>query len=56
MAAIKVKIGTLNCHGLRNDKEKRKLIFDLATQIKLDILILQETNLRDQDEENVKRE
>ena len=52
----KIRLGTLNCGGFRLEREKRKLIFEMATLHKIDILLLQETNLRSQDEKKTKME
>lgn len=56
MAAQKIRIGTLNCGGFRKEKTKRKLIFDLARENQIDILILQETNIQSQEEKKIKIE
>ena len=56
MAAQTIKIATLNCKGIRADPTKRTAIFDLVHQNRVDILILQETNLRHQDETRIKNE
>ena len=53
---ISLKIATLNCRGLRYDPTDRRIIFDLAKQNKVDILMLQETNLRLQDEKKLSDE
>ena len=53
---IKIRVGSLNCAGFRTDQVKRKLIFDLAIQNKIDIFLLQETNLRSHEEKKIKHE
>ena len=53
---IKTRVGSINCAGLRTDQIKRNIIFNLAKQNKIDILLLQETNLRSHEEKKIKRE
>ena len=50
------RVGSINCAGLRTDQIKRNIIFNLAKQNKIDILLLQETNLRSHEEKKIKRE
>ena len=54
--SIKIKIGTINCQGIKTNVTKRRLIFDLVKLNKIDILLLQETNLRSHEEKKIKAE
>ena len=54
--SIKIKIGTINCQGIKTNVTKRRLIFDLAKLNKIDILLLQQTNLRSHEEKKIKAE
>lgn len=51
-----IRLGTINCGGFSQEHAKRRAILDKAKNEKIDILLLQETNLKGQDEEKVKNE
>ena len=51
--AVYLKIATLNTGGLRSSAEKRTAIFDLIKENKIDICLLQETNLETHEEKMI---
>ena len=51
-----IRLATLNCAGINTNKEKRELIFDRAKNLKVDILLMQETNIPNHEEKKIKIE
>ena len=50
------RIGSLNCGGFSLSEEKRATVFEILKENKIDIAILQETNIKPEDEIKIQRE
>ena len=50
------RIGSLNCGGFSLSLEQRKTVYEILKENRVDIAILQETNIKPEDQVKIKRE